>query len=222
MTTIFSDGNFLIADKKTTVTVDNKDARGGSTGKTSTIYLENCPKIIIPDEKVTCKIGLRGKAREVAALAFAGDSSYCHKVMTCVDKGYDLYDVMYLGGAFYAKDPGHVVAICKDGTTIRVASNKNATGTTTKATGARNGLILGAGSGFHTIEHALKNMNITKLSAMDAFTYAAFCDQFSNTRCDVYSLKENKLFTDVRIARQNVDKVLKLLRENTTFEKLLK
>jgi len=222
VTTIFSDGNFLIADKRTTVTVAHQDAIGGQLDKTSNFLLECSPKIHIPSKPLTCKVGMRGRVRDVAALSFAGDTAYAKKVVALAEKGFNLFDVMYMGGPFYAKDPGMLMALCTDGTTVRITQTKNGPDVSTKSAGSRNGLILGAGSGAKRIEGVLGAVDFSKLTAMDAFTYAVYCDPSSNNRCDVYSLKEKRLFQDVRISRENLDKVLKILKENTAFDRHLK
>lgn len=218
MTTVFSDGSFLVADKRASVTYKAFDANAPRLTKEFSTTSHEHSKIYIPKGKITCWSSKEQAHKEVAAIAFAGSTHFAEACINSAEAGIDMFRVFQVARNF-DKEGGSFVAICKDGTTVKQTMSPNGA---VHVYMNKKGSVMGCGSGNHEISSALELIPRSKIRLMDAFVYAVHCDKNSNNRFDLFSLKENKLMKDLRISPIALSRAIKNMESHIDLTRCLK
>lgn len=209
MTTIITDGNFLIADRRTS----------------STHRIRNKWYPVKTDD--TVKIHLSTMAtyggKRVKAMAGAGDGYFCESYEHML-KSFDsekhaieletYHEILRKQSMPSGASAARILLLMEDATVLvfdvkihHMPSNKaNRPSIRTMAT--KPGSIVALGSGGYVWD-ALHKFTNSKLDAIDVFTFCTHINEGSSDSYSAYSLKEDHLYTQVNPTPQDVEERVK-------------
>lgn len=215
MTTIVTDGKFVISDtrasRKITATQDTGRERFTKTHR-----------ILTDDEvKIFCPAKLRVMGEEVACLAFSGTGFHQERYLELDKLNATLSLEMmaiFLQGMSCGSDKlsSHTLIMTKSGHiyTLRIDQRGRYQCDFIKIE-IDEGKFLVLGSGFHAwkpIRDRLKE----PVSALDVFFYCAHMDPASSDRYSAYSLEDHHLFTNIHpaasVVEQGIDNIVKKIK----------
>lgn len=217
MTYLITDGQYLIADKRSSftigmVTASNKNKAGGTRKRTRR---DDAVKIITYTDAFY-------KENRVVAGAFSGTYSspgaHLLNILTTM-KDLDMMVKLITDGAIKPESAG-VLFCLDDGSFLSLKGSYNENGikyTFQKAAAGsfKNRILLSDGGGAH-YSHLLNPLyEDGKITLLDAFFFGAHFSDSCTTDYSVYGVEENHLFTTVQpsaeTVKESIDKVLGLL-----------
>lgn len=206
MTTITSNGHFLIADKRTTVVNSENSTSYGSV-----------TKIVIPENS----LAINGD--KVLAYAISGNATIAYPIF----KNSPTSDIIELGYFItkgiksWGENHGFsLLAVLESGSNMELNFDFTANKNSWNCTVYEKGVVCSTGSGstiirnFHTAD-ILKSF--ARAHILDIHLFQAAFDSGSSTDYDVYSLEENKLITDCRPTKQAVQESIDRVTQRLDF-----
>ena len=187
MTTIVSNGDYLIADKRTTTSMGAKQHREDASSK------------------IHHRIKATYASKEVSAYAFSGNVQVFQRMNRVIEKTKCFDALIEVGQCLNLAGEATIgmLLLYKEGGCVRIVFNSRRNGKDASEvssfgnvviTECPRGSYLGIGSGWHRFVHSSVYMVATP-TVLDAFLFGAYLDDGSSTDYDVFGREENALIS---------------------------
>ena len=203
MTTIISDGYYLVADHRTTTNVSSLELYSKDTGENIIDYKSNlCNKIMFPPIDIHTDFG------KIKAYSYAGDLEILSSFIGILKEhnspsGFKLCrgsaTLTTICKTVPDDESGYILAITDENHTVKITFTKDKLSVTIY----KPGTLIAVGSGgkiFDSIVNLLKAAPQIRY----AIPIISFIDENTSYTYSAYSVEENHLFTNIEISLDEV------------------